>query len=218
MLISFERRFFFIHVDKAAGASIQEALRKYTPQEARDFLRRRQVWLGPLNRLAGMSGRIQFREHVTASTIRRCLPPRLYRSMFKFAFVRNPWDRLVSRYSYLLRLKEHPRHEHVTHFAGFAEYLEWEIRRGKMHQYDYLTDRHGKLIVDFFGKYENLHADFAKVCERLGLHAELARLNASPHRDYRQYYTPATRDRVAREFARDIELFGYDFDGVANAS
>jgi len=218
MLISFDRRFLFIHVDKAAGASIQAALRKYAPQENRDVLRRRLVWLGALNRLAGLYRRIQFSEHVNASTMRGCLPPEMYRSMFKFAFVRNPWDRLVSRYSYLLRVQEHPRHRHVAQLAGFAEYLEWEIHRGKMHQYKYVTGHDGKLIVDFIGKFENLHADFARVCAHLEIEAELSKLNASLHRDYRQYYTPETRDRVAREFFRDVELFGYEFDGEAKMS
>ncbi len=215
MLISFDKQFFYIHIDKAAGASIQDALRKGAPREPRAKLRRRLVWLGSLNRTAGLYRHVQFSQHVDAKTMRRCLPPQVYRSMFKFAFVRNPWDRLVSRYAFLLRVEKHPRHKHVTRFAGFDEYLEWEIRRGKMHQYKYVTDRAGELIVDFIGKFENLAADFARVCEHIGLETELRWLNPTAHRDYRQYYTPATRDRVAREFSRDVELFGYEFDGVA---
>jgi hypothetical protein len=157
---------------------------------------------------------LEFPEHVTALTVKRCLSAGLYSGLFKFAFVRNPWDRLVSRYSYLLRSENHPRHRLIK-TMNFEDYLHWEIRRGKMSQHTYVCDRRGKLIVDFIGRFERLHEDFSKICERLQLRAELPKANASSHRDYREYYTPATRELVAKNFQRDIQLFGYDFDGIA---
>ena len=162
MLISYSKKFIFIHIDKAAGASIQDALRPFaSPQPAGSF-RKRLVWLGKLNRFGGLYRRLQFSEHVNADVIQQCLPVAVYQAMYKFAFVRNPWDRLVSRYSYLLRVKEHPRHEFVKRMGGFEEYLNWEIRRGKMHQYKYVTDPHGKMIVDLICKYETLHEDIRR--------------------------------------------------------
>jgi hypothetical protein len=40
-------------------------------------------------------------------------------------------------------------------------------------------------------------------------------VNVSVHRDYREYYTPATRDLVAQHYRQDIDLFGYQFDSRA---
>jgi hypothetical protein len=62
-----------------------------------------------------------------------------------------------------------------------------------------------------------LAEDFANVCARLKIQAELPHVNVSEHRDYRTYYTPETREFVAKRFQRDIEMFGYDFDGLRKA-
>jgi hypothetical protein len=215
MLISYAPGFLFIHIDKAAGTSIQRALQPHALQRADNRGRRRLVWIGALNRLGGLHRILEFPEHVTACTVKKCLPPELYARLFKFAFIRNPWDRLVSRYSYLLRNEDHPRHQFVKRLDGFENYLEWEIRRGKMFQHTYVCDTRGKWIVDFIGYYERLHEDFENVCSRLNIQAKLPRANTSSHHDYRTYYTPATRELVATHFQRDLELFGYDFDGLS---
>ena len=213
MLLSYDPAFLFIHVDKAAGSSIQLALRPDAPKKSEHSLRRRLVWLGRLNRL-GLYRALEFPEHATGREVERCLPAPLFASLFKFAFVRNPWDRLVSRYAFLLRNADHPRHGLVSGMKDFSDYVAWEIGRGKMFQHTYVTDSRGELLMDFIGYYERLPEDFAKVCARLGVRAELPRANTSAHRDYRSYYTPATRDLVAGYFQRDIELFGYTFDGL----
>jgi hypothetical protein len=213
MVFSIQPPFLFVHIDKAAGSSIAVALQPLDQRRKKSLWRRRLSWLGGLNRL-GLYRSLEFSAHAHASEAKRCLPPAVYDGLFKFAFVRNPWDRLVSRYAYLLKNTGHPRHEFVRRMKDFDEYVAWEFRRGKFFQYTYVTGGDGKLIVDFIGHYERLPEDFAKVCARLGMTVELPRYNASSHRDYRTYYTPATRDLVGNYFQRDIELFGYDFDGL----
>jgi len=213
MLLSYDPAFLFIHIDKSAGSSIQLALQPDAPKKSEYGLRRRLVWLGRLNRL-GLYRLLEFPEHATGLAAERCLPASLFASLFKFAFVRNPWDRLVSRYAFLLRSTDHPRHSLISGMKDFSDYVAWEISRGKMFQHTYVTDARGELLVDFIGYYERLQEDFAKVCVRLGVRAELPRANTSSHRDYRTYYTPATRELVAKHFQRDIELFGYTFDGL----
>jgi Sulfotransferase family len=213
MLISFQPAFLFIHIDKAAGTSIQRALQPFAQPRAENRLRRRLVWLGKLNRIGGLHRSLEFPEHVTANTVKNCLPTDLYSQLFKFAFVRNPWDRLVSRYSYLLRNENHPRHPFVKRMSGFEDYVKWEIARG-MSQHKYVTDARGKKIVDFVGYFERLQKDFEEVCVRLKVQAQLPQANTSSHKDYRTYFTPSLRDLVAKHFQRDIELFGYDFDGL----
>jgi hypothetical protein len=213
MLLSYQPAFLFVHIEKAAGSSIQVALRPFAPVLTNARWRRRLNWLGPLNRL-GLYREMEFPQHTNARTVQRCLPAPMYDGLFKFAFVRNPWDRLVSRHAHLLRSTNRRRHDLVKRMNSFEDFIAWEIKRQSAYQFEYVTDKAGRSIVDFVGRYERLSEDFSKVCVRLGINAELPHANISEHRDYRTYYTPKTRELVARHFQRDIELFGYDFDGL----
>lgn len=211
MLLSYAHQFIFIHIDRTAGTSIQQALAPDRCRTRGASWQRRLGWLGGVNAVSGLYPSIQFREHVTAARVKQCLPTAVYAGMLKFAFVRNPWDRLVSRYAYLLRLQEHPRHRLVSRMPTFADYLRWEIRRAKMHQHSYVTDGNGKLIVDYLGRFETLHTDIAEIGRRLGMQLALPHVNSSAHDDYRSYYTAETRHWVAQAFQRDLDLFGYSF-------
>jgi hypothetical protein len=213
MILSYPAGFIFVHIEKAAGSSIQQALRPHAGAQSKSHLRRRLAWLGPLNRIGGLHRAVQFGEHATADEVKRCLPADVYAALFKFAFVRNPWDRVVSRYAHLLRSTDRRRHSFISGLEKFEDFLKWEIERGS-DQYPYVTDAQGNQIVDFIGHYERLAEDFATVCARLKINAELPHANVSEHRDYRSYYTPETREFVAKKFRRDIEMFHYDFDGL----
>ena len=210
----------FVHIDKAAGSNIQHALRPFMKTAGRSKLRRLPGLFGPLNRIGSLYKHLEFSEHAPARRVEACLPPEVYASLYKFAFVRNPWDRLVSRHAYLLRKKEHAHSRTVNELGGFEPYLKWELalgpRNGAMrHQADYVTGTDGRLIVDFIGYFERLAEDFAMVCRRIGVRASLPSPKAhAPRQDYRSFYTEETRDLVARAYARDIELFGYSFEGL----
>ncbi|MDR3456732.1 MAG: sulfotransferase family 2 domain-containing protein [Verrucomicrobiae bacterium] len=209
----FSEKFVFIHIDKSAGTSIQRALQPHANPVVNSRIRRRLVWLGKTNRL-GLHRLVEFPEHVTAQVVKSCLPPAVYGRLFKFAFVRNPWDRLVSRYAQLLRNPKEPARHSGRAEAGFEEFVRWEIQRNKSHQYTYVCDAKGNLIVDFIGHFERLEEEFTRICEHLGISATLTKTNTSKHDSYVKYYTPATRQLVAEHYRRDIELFGYEFDGV----
>jgi hypothetical protein len=80
-------------------------------------------------------------------------------------------------------------------------------------QSDYLVDLHGKVLVDFIGRYENLEADFREACRRIGITPlPLAhRRRAKNRSDYRSYYSDVTAELIARRFKKDIDLFDYTF-------
>lgn len=222
MLVSYEPPFMFVHIDKAAGSNIQHALRPFMKVTGRSKLRRLLGLLGPLNRSAGLYRQLEFSEHAPAEKARRCLPPSVYAGLCKFAFVRNPWDRLVSRHAYLLRKTEHSRSREVNRLGGFEAYLRWELGRtgkkgGMRHQADYVLDPDGRLIVDFVGYFERLEEDFAEVCRRIGIPAALPPPKShAPRKDYRSFYNDETRDLVAKAYAADIDLFGYTFEGIGS--
>lgn len=215
MLISRERRFIFIHVAKTAGTSIERALRPYADARGEGVLGKRLSMLGPLARLPFLRDHVRFGIHASARRVRACLGPRLWDECFTFAIVRNPYSRLLSRYKYILGKPDHAHHAAVSRLAGFGDYVRWETRRGRarLHQHHDLCDAQGRVLVDYVGRFERLGEAFAEITGRLGLDVELPHLNATSHDDYRSYYDAETRALAARLCARDLELFGYDFDG-----
>ncbi len=147
-------------------------------------------------------------------------PVNAYADYFKFAFVRNPWSRLVS--CWLNKVVENQSHifhadeswfERMQDFATFVDYVA---------SLDLETcDRHLRLQcrlidlshVDFIGRQESFNDDFAYVCRRLGLpeHGGSRKNSTSDKKPYYEYYTDELRERVGRLYERDIKIFGYDF-------
>src|SRR5215831_12465012 len=192
MLISQNKRFAFVHVPKTAGTSICEAL-------------------------AGMNDTAIACKlpHPPAKRIRQELGEKKWGELYKFAFVRNPWARLVSWY-HAVREKpprDLPDWRWARELPDFAAFLTtthnvpiWR------NQVDWIVDGNDEVIVDFVGRFETLQRDFASVCERLGLNAQLRHMNATSRVNYRDFYTSDhLRLLVAEKCCRDIAAFEYQF-------
>lgn len=220
MLISHRHRFAFIHVPKTGGTSVARALWRHADHTEGYWANRCLAVVGiHVNHYAPVGAR-KFRPHTSAEILRRNLPSGTFESLFTFAFVRNPWDLLVSYYHFLRDAAGHG--EHASHrrrraarLPDFEAYVRYEIGRDKISQTRMVAGRDGRVLVDFLGRYESLATDFAHVCRRLGIEAELGRANTSARGDYRDYYTPRLAALVRDHFAEDVERFGYEFAAAA---
>ncbi len=155
---------------------------------------------------------------------------RAYKNYFKFGFVRNPWDRLLSAYSYLYRSadKSYPfpavvwARENIVQFPDFETFVlalrEPRTRRRIMRyihfrpQVDWVTlPGSSHVELDFIGRFERLAEDFARIAERLGKDPALPVTNASGSGSYKDAYSPETRAIAAQLYRADIEAFGYEY-------
>jgi hypothetical protein len=151
---------------------------------------------------------------------------RYFRRYFRFGFVRNPWDRVVSAYEFAHAGGTEfvkPIHDPAyagDDFASFDRFVAGWLTRVPLEtadvvfqpQWTFLCDRDGTLLVDHVGRTERLTDALRPVEAALGVAIEPARLNRTERRlGYADYYTPETRDIVADIYRRDIEMFGYEF-------
>jgi len=194
----------FVHLPKTGGVSVNRAL------------------YGSL----GMG-------HLTLREYRTLFRPRAFAGMFRFTFVRNPFDRIHSAYHFLRAggmgeidvefaqrvLEKYPSFERFIlegleneEVAGFWHFLPQTHFLGS--EKDFHQD------LDFVGRFETFEQDFDYVKARVNPSARLPHINRTPRkpRDYRRAYTPEMVDRLARHYAPVLALLGYEFDGAKRSA
>jgi hypothetical protein len=226
MILSHKHKFIFLKTKKTAGTSIELALSQFcgpddiiTPLSSVDEALRANGrgaqnwrlhgwWNSPraLKRVKLKTKDYGYYNHIKAAEIREHIDEKVWRSYFKFAFERNPWDRQVSLYYH--------RYREEKELPPFATFIHMD-KRAQMNNYDiYAID--GNISVDFIGRFEKLEGDLTRALEHVGLTltTEMPRAKTTSrhvNNPYREYYDEDTRDIVGRWYAREIELLGYEF-------
>jgi hypothetical protein len=207
-MISFEKKFVFVHVYKCAGTSVNTVCGRYAtglnpPQRAINRVSRK------------LSGRLVFQkfkqplnQHANAQDYKDFLGD-AWGDYYSFAFVRNPYDWQISLYEFARQTPSHP--QHVLHLnMAFDEYISWRCSEEHKLQKSFVCDQDGDCIVDFVGKFENLASDFARAAEDIGIVATLPHRNKSIRSSVHDYYSDKTQRLVADTFDEDFRMFGYD--------
>ena len=216
MLLSHRYNFLFVHIAKTGGTSVRSALQKY---RWRDPYYIPQFIASKLSALTHHEVGIKFPRHSKIVAAREMLPHEFFDGLFKFAFVRNPWDLQVSSFHHIRRERPHV----MQGKDDFETFLKWKLDPEREYQYhidtsielqsDYLIDLHGNVVVDFIGHYETLQDDFNEACRHIGIKPfDLPHKRKAKDRgDYRKYYNDETAEMVATHFKRDIDILSYDF-------
>ena len=196
----------FVHVPKNAGTSITKALRQSGGYESPGY--------GSVDQdfaMGWMDGEVR--------RVVRAVGADVWAEYFTFAFVRNPWDRLVSGWQFTRQ-----RGKHELTFAEFVKGLpsldtaqepdaleraistHWHA----MPQSDHLVVD-GEVAVDFVGHVETLDEDWRAISARIGSDGDVPRANTSDRGEYRSYYTDDLLAVVDERLRLDATTFGYTF-------
>jgi len=196
--------FAFIHIPKTAGRSIEKALGEL-PE--RPFAGRRATRAFP---------------HTKGVELKRMTGEDVWERYFSFAFVRNPWDLMVSSYHWWLHKagkfeNRRAQQRAVLGLGSFEAFMHSKFGRLMINEcpgsmLDWVQDETGALMVDFLGRFETLDRDWSTICQRLGApYRPLPHENRIARAPYREFYNEETRAIVAERFHKEIELFGYEF-------
>jgi hypothetical protein len=187
----------FVHIPKCAGISVNKTL---------------------FNSLAG--------GHTTLDQYINVFPPSLFQSYFKFTFVRNPWDRVVSAYCFLQNGGRNKwdsdfYEREIKQFDSFKQFVHaWlnPINIQKFHhfrpQHLYFLDKYNKVTVDYIAYFENIEEDFNYIAQKIGCNRKLSKNNVISRADYRSYYDEETIKIVEEVYRKDINLLNYTFEGM----
>ena len=202
-----DKNYIFICVAKSASTSINLALNHYLHSEPKYH-------------------------HMSINDLKEYYPELNFDDYYKFAFVRNPWDRFLSLYhdindkrngkskimNYsLLENKYKTIFYNKKNFKDFAKSFGksgWINEAHFRPQLDYLISN-GELAMDFVGRFENLQDDWDKIKKDIGFkklgdlkHEMKSKVKID---NYKKFYDNETIDIVARIYKKDIEFFGYDY-------
>lgn len=191
-----DKKCIFVHVPKCAGVSVCNTL---------------------FGNLAG--------GHATLEEYFYIFEPSKILSYFKFAIVRNPWDRVVSAFHFLKAggFSEADRRwaeENISCYDDFGSFVRGWVNTEniwKRHhftpQHHYILDRKHKVKLDFIGRFERLDDDFKVIARTIGCdRTMMQKVNGSGRSDYRNYYDESTIKIIEDVYAEDIELLGYRYN------
>jgi hypothetical protein len=218
VFLSPRHKILFVHIAKTGGTSIRAALNRLHWTDPYAWgIRAANI----VTRATGYKIGAKFPRHARAVAAWENISEPFWSELFKFVFVRNPWDRQVSSWHHLQRMPNAPTGQ-LADFEAFLRHRRdpdrsfvWEFEIFSAPQSQYMLDMEGNLIVDFVGRFERLHEDFEEVCRRGGtsrIHLPHRRRSGKRQRDYRTYYDDVTAELVADLYAEDIQRFGYSFD------
>jgi len=159
----------------------------------------------------------------------------IYKDYFHFTSVRNPYDRLLSCY---IEKVYNPALSNRTDGAfingenrefirwygncvgfkkmSFSDFVHFVTQIPDEHCDPHFAPQHRLLdleTLDFIGRLENFDQDFSYIKEQISLSDDVKpeKLMATKHGPYQNYYDDELRKMVAEKYARDLEIFNYDF-------
>ena len=206
MIISPRHRFIFAAIPKTGTHAVRQALREHMgPQDLEQvglFVNRKL----PIPDLARIG-----HGHLSLHQVRPYFRPEDFDGFFKFAFVRNPFDRFISYCAFMTREGGQFENNPQVVMRHFIDNPPWHHVLFQP-QHTFVADTAGNLLTDYLGRVEEMQSSYDEAASRIGIPSRaLERVNASSRRDYRDYYDQALIDGVAKLYARDLEYFGYEF-------
>lgn len=172
-MVSHKHKCIFVHVPKAAGTSVERA---FMEDLGLDMDNRHALLLGASTNTTVGPRRVS---HLTAAEYvdLHFVSQEIFDAYFKFAFVRNPIDRLYSTYKY----------KRFIDYLSFDDFIKLKLENFIKSetegfffkpQYEYLYGNN-QLLVDFVGKLERLEKDFEFIQKKLNSKLTLNHYNKS---------------------------------------
>lgn len=151
------------------------------------------------------------------------LNKKFYNNSFKFCFVRNPYDRILSVYNYLMNVPSQHIYtkkwaeKFMTDVSSLEEFVNYlnPIRMKVWPHLELQTDyifSGKKNMVDFIGRFENFEEDLMFVAKKLNINVnKVPHLNKSAKKEKSvPIVNELIKERIYYLYKKDFILLNYD--------
>ena len=220
MIINHRYKFIFIKSFKTAGTSLEIALSKFcdsndviTPIVEKDEnIRKKYNFIGPQNYTG-------FKEHMSALEVKKKIDKKIFDNYFKFVTIRNPFEQILSAFYWHNESKKNEKkffifRKKAKSFNNFFKVKAHHIFEDEFNRYT----ENGKILTDYFMRYESLKADLEKVSMKLKLPENLyevfknikAKTNINPAKDKRMKLDDEHIKKIYHLAHKVISLHNYN--------
>lgn len=205
MVYDKEKKLLFIHIPKNGGNSVERAI--------------------------GLERMAELAKHSQITDVEPIIKIDQY---YKFAVIRNPWDRVVSMYYFLSKhratgnmsfkswlLANNTTAQSVRVMAGLTNpdkkiHGNYDAPLQTKTQLSWLKTLDGNIAIDFVCRLEHLNADMTELCKIKNLNCQQIQfLNKTEHPKCDEVHDQETIDFVGQHYREDINFFGFNISGAA---
>ncbi len=206
MIVDFERKIIFVHIQRTGGTSLKKAYRSICRS---NLVNGTNIVIRERSRAA----------HWPIHKVMEFVKTRSYdgnfSDWFKFTYVRHPLSWMQSQYRFILANRQHPQHSQISSLDNLEEFILWYLdkrneMRGPICQLDFLVLPDGGIGVDQIFRLEEFEAGLDSLSERIGCALPFEHKNASPGSPTQHTLSSRCLDQFRNGFAKDFETLGYE--------
>ena len=212
VLVSHKYKFIYIKNEKVAGSSVESFFGKFCQDPNKEYHYNDTIYesIDEFGIIGKRTGKVTiWNSHKPAKDIKRDLGDDIFNKYLKFCVIRNPYDKMVSKYYF--RSYKYDNGDKI-----FKEYAQNKnCNNLNIHSIN------GNSVCDYYIRYENLEEDIIKLCDKLGIEdyniSNLPKHKSTERKDkshYSTFYDEETRKIVYENHKKEFELFGYTFDKI----
>lgn len=206
----------YIHIHKTGGTTMAMNLKKHynfqtyylrRPDHSQFcFDKKKKKYINYENRIHGI-----INYYKTSKFINRKMNmnQEKWQTYFKFCFIRNPYDRMISAWNHVNRFNiPFKNFMNLKNTCNDVEYMHMF-----MPQYRSMINEKAKLCIDYIGHFETFEEDFQTILKKLNVlskHNIQEKLNSRNHKPFYEYYDQEALNKVNILMNEDFNHLTYE--------